>query len=49
MYSPELMKFLLNYNKEEEKSSKKVYNLKNGSCAFTPKKLAPVRITVKNR
>lgn len=49
MYSPELMKFLLNYNKEEVKSSKKVYNLKNGNCAFASKRLATVKVTVESR
>jgi len=49
MYSPELIKFLLNYNSEEEKSSKKVYNFKDGNSIFTPKKLAAVAITVRNK
>ena len=46
MYSPELMKFLLTYNQEEQKSSKKVYSFKDGNGT---KKLAPVTITIKTR
>ncbi len=49
MYSPELIKFLLNYNVEEEKSSRKVYNFKDGNSVFAYKKLAPVTISVKSK
>lgn len=49
MYSPELIKFLLNYQKEEERSSKKFYNFKDGNNILESKKLATVAITVKNR
>ncbi len=49
MYSPELMKFLLNYSKEEPKTSKKYYNFKDGNKVFGNKKLAAVAITVNYR
>lgn len=49
MYSPELMKFLLNYKNEEQKSSKKIYNLKNGNKIFGANKYATIPITVRNK
>ena len=48
MYSPELMKFILNYSKEEKKSSKKYYNFKDGN-KFFGKKYATVEVTVRNK
>jgi len=48
MYSPELMKFLLDYNKEEKKSSKRYYKFKDGNRFFN-KKFATVEITVRNK
>ena len=48
MYSHELMKFLLDYDKREEKSSKKYYNFKDGNRAFDFRKLAPVSIVIKD-
>lgn len=49
MYSPELMKFLLDYTKEEEKSSKKYYNFKDGNGILSPKKYATVPVTIRNK
>ncbi len=49
MYSPELMKFLLDYTKEEPKTSKKYYDFKDGNSLFSAKKYAPVTITIKNK
>lgn len=49
MYSPELMRFLLNYNSQDEKSSKKTYNFKDGNRIFAVKKLATVPVIVRNK
>ena len=49
MYSHELMKFLLDYDKREEKSSKKIYNFKDGNRTFGFKKLANIPVTIKNQ
>lgn len=46
MYSSELMKFILDYSKEEKKSSKKYYKFKDGNNFFG-KKFATVEITIK--
>jgi len=49
MYSHELMKFLLDYDKREEKSSKKYYNFSDGNKTFGYKKLATIPIVIKNQ
>ncbi len=49
MYSPELMRFLLNYNNQEPKSSKSVYKFKDGNKLFGFKKLATVPIQIRNK
>ncbi len=48
MFSYELMKFLLDYDKCEEKNSKKIYNFKDGNRTFAFKKLATVTVNIKD-
>ena len=49
MYSHELMKFLLDYDKREEKPSKQFYNFKDGNRSFNTRKLATVPVSVRNQ
>ena len=49
MYSYELMKFLLDYDKREDNPSKKTFEFKDGNDFRGSRKLATIPIMIKNQ